>query len=100
MYIYWLTIFLASPIILYVFIDRKIFTENRKIFSKTLFGALIFGIPCDIIGTFLGIWFFPKKLIGLWLFGLPLEEYLFVFLATINLTYVTLWSLKNLRTNN
>lgn len=94
MYIYWIVIFLALPLILLWLSNRQILAENKKIFYKTLLGALLFGVPTDIIGTTLGVWFFPEKLIGIWFFGLPLEEFLFIFLGTMNLTYLTLWGLK------
>lgn len=97
MYIYWLLIFFGSPILLFLLLDRKIVSENKKIFKKVFLGNLLFSVPCDFFGAYFGIWSWPNKLVGIYFLNLPLEEYLFIFMSTIILTLTTLWGLKHFK---
>ena len=77
---YYLLINLASISIpfLYSFTDHSQFYKRWKALWPSIILTGIFFIIWDIIFTRIGIWGFnPKYLIGLDLFGLPIEEWLF-----------------------
>lgn len=82
-YIRWLIAFVWIPEIISVSIYRDVFVKHWRIFPAVIIITLVIGIPWDYFGIKQGVWFFPG-IIGIWIFGIPLEEYLFfVFLAIL-----------------
>ncbi|PIR52850.1 hypothetical protein COU76_04365 [Candidatus Peregrinibacteria bacterium CG10_big_fil_rev_8_21_14_0_10_49_10] len=54
----------------------KKFSPVPLVLATVLFGCL--AIPIDIFFTWYGVWTFgTERALGIWFFGLPLEEYLF-----------------------
>jgi lycopene cyclase domain-containing protein len=87
-YVLLMIIFAITPslILLYLFRDKI----NIKILAITLFTLFILGIIWDFISVKLGIWNFTEdKIIGI-LFGMPIEEYLFmIFVPLLVITVYT-----------
>lgn len=75
-YIRWLTAFVWTPEIVAVSIYRDVFVNHWRIFPAVIIITLAIGIPWDYFGIKEGVWFFPG-IMGIWIFGIPLEEYLF-----------------------
>ena len=90
-YIGLITIFAIIPslILLYVVRDRI----NFKNLAISLFILFIIGIVWDQISVRLGIWSFSDgKIIGN-LFGVPIEEYIFIIF--VPLLVITVYTLMN-----
>lgn len=64
----------------------------------TVLYVSILGIIWDIISvTVFRLWYWnPDTIIGIWLFGLPLEEYLFIILVPMAIIGLVLDKLKKL----
>ena len=97
-YLYLLILFFSAFIpILFSFHKRLKFYLHFKSFVVGLLFMSIFFIPWDIWFTFLKIWGFnPYYISGIYLFGLPLEEYLFfIFIPFCCIfTYHVVWTLS------
>ena len=83
-YIIWLSCFVALPFVaLWLFFGHTLCRHTKTIALAPL-GALVFSVPWDIISVREHIWDFRTPfLMGVWLFGLPVEEYLFIILVTL-----------------
>ena len=89
-YLLWLAIFFGIPLIVVLIINNKLLFIYKKIFIKTVIGSLIFSIPWDIISVKTNIWYFPGNTLGWKIFDLPVEEFIFIPMAAIVVTYITL----------
>ena len=90
-YIYWLTIFVWLPTIVLWAINWKYLSQYKKTFLYCIIWALIFSIPWDIWAVKAQIWNFPQDTnIGLWIGGLPIEEYFFMVFVTVLISTVVL----------
>ena len=78
---------IPSLILLYLFRDRI----NLKNLGITLFILFILGVIWDQISVRLGIWSFSEDKIIDNLFGIPIEEYIFIiFVPLLTITVYTL----------
>ncbi len=60
-----------------------------------IIGGIIFGLPWDYLSIKEGIWNFSnERIVGVWLLGLPIEEWLFFIFVTLLFSTITLvlWS--------
>ena len=90
-YIFWLLIFVLIPTIILWVIYPFIIKKYYRTLILCSVGSLIFSIPWDIWAKKTNIWYWPRyKIIGVYLFGLPLEEYLFIIFATVFISTITL----------
>jgi lycopene cyclase domain-containing protein len=83
-YLLWLFLFAVLPLVclwaVYIDVLRRYW---RAIFLAPI-GSLIFSFPWDYISIHEHIWYFQTPHIaGFWMFGLPIEEYLFIVLITL-----------------
>lgn len=70
------------PICIYGLIKLKVL--RRLIIEVGITGCIIGGIWDNIAMNIQEIWFFnPDKILGIWIAGLPLEEWLFFFLVSM-----------------
>jgi len=95
----WLLIFAVLPLIVIFLLTYKIIKKYLYIYPLTAIGSLIFSIPWDIISVRERIWEFPaSSIFGIWLFNLPIEEYIFIVLITWVFASLTIlfWE-KNVR---
>ncbi len=67
-------IFFVPPVFFILKRDKKL---DKKKLAVVLFFCLIATVIWDTVAINLGIWGFPKESVSLWLFGIPLEEYMF-----------------------
>lgn len=73
-------------------LNYKLFLHYKKTLTYSIIGALIFAIPWDIYAVKTGIWYFPEGgNVGLWMLGLPLEEYLFITTSTFMFACITIF---------
>ena len=77
--------FVLPSVLLGYYLWRKKALPIKSILVATLIFA-IFAIPIDIYMTSQGVWTFGfEHTIGIWFFGMPLEEYLFYFTLLISI---------------
>ena len=90
-YLLWLLVFVVIPIIIIWVFKWKLLLKYKKVFVFSSVGAFIVAIPWDVIAVDEKVWYFTKPhIMGIWIGGLPLEEYLFIFLQTFLFTTITL----------
>jgi len=69
----------------------KTLITYKKIILITVVGAIVCALGWDIIAIDQNIWYFTKpQIVGLWFLGLPLEEWLFIALATLSFATITI----------
>ncbi|MBI4099736.1 hypothetical protein HY440_01890 [Candidatus Microgenomates bacterium] len=93
-YLEWIAIFWGIPIAAFLLLDFKIFVRFKHIFFKILVGILMFGYVAEIIALSTGLWSFPKGLSGVFLFTIPIEEYLWTGLYAVIPIFLTLFFLE------
>src|SRR3989344_9626467 len=90
-YLLWLIIFVVIPLILLWSLNFSYLIKYRVVFLLAIIGSLLFAIPWDIIAVNENIWYFTEpEIIGIWIFNLPIEEYLFIFLLTFFVSTIAL----------
>lgn len=93
-YLLWLLIFALLPLVILWIIKFRDLMKYKLVFFLAPIGSLIFSVPWDIIAVKEGIWFYKdSNIIGIWLFGLPIEEYIFIIFVTLLFAIITvlLW---------
>ena len=82
-YFAWLLLFLALPLLLLLRWRAEFWTRRRAL-AWMLLGSLAGGWLWDAASVRLGIWFYtPNHIVGLWLLGLPIEEWLWIVGVTL-----------------
>lgn len=68
--------------LLWIF-EWRYFLRYRKVFLYVLLGGIVWAVPFDVLAApvFHIYYFHPTKNLGIWLWGIPLEEYLFILLV-------------------
>lgn len=90
-YLLWFGIFVALPIALLWLYDYAYLKNYYKIFRTCIICALLFSVPWDALAVHAHIWNFPKQnVLGIWIFNLPIEEFLFIIFVTVFYATVTL----------
>ncbi len=98
-YIYWLSIFVWLPLLILWAINWKYLARYKKTFLYCIGWALLFSIPWDIWAVQKQIWIFPHNTnIGVWIGGLPMEEYLFIIFVTMLISTTVLLLKKRIKT--
>lgn len=90
----WLFVFVFLPLILLWILKYKDLIKYKRVFFLALIGSSIFSIPWDIISVKESIWYFKEEnILGIWLFELPIEEYIFIVMVTLFFASITvlLW---------
>lgn len=93
-YLLWLAVFIFLPLFTLWIWHYQYLSKFKPVFLLTIVGSLIFAFPWDHFAIKEHIWYFTKPyIVGIWLFGLPLEEWLFIIFVTflISTTTVLLW---------
>lgn len=90
-YIWWLLFVVWIPL---GYLWARNFAYLRKYtrtFRFVVVASLIFSIPWDILAVKADIWhYYTGHIVGLWIFGLPIEEYLYIVTVSILLATGTL----------
>ena len=83
-YLIWHVIFLYS-IILFLWLRwRVLFWSRRRAFAWAVLGSLGGGWVWDALAVQLDIWHYdPNHIVGWWLIGLPIEEWLWIVGVTL-----------------
>ena len=82
-YLIWLAIFMGLPLLL-LMRWRALFWPRRRALALAVLGSLAGGWAWDALSVRLGIWFYvPDFIIGLWIAGLPIEEWLWIIGVTL-----------------
>jgi lycopene cyclase domain-containing protein len=90
----WLLIFVILPLSILWVIKFKDLKQYRIVFFLAPIGSIIFSLPWDYIAIKEKIWYFTKPhIFGIWLLGLPIEEWFFIIFVTLLFTSITvlLW---------
>jgi len=70
---------------------RGLFTPRLRALLLVVLGSLLGGWAWDALSVRLGIWFYaPNNILGLWLLGLPLEEWLWIVGVTLLFALLTI----------
>ena len=90
-YLVWLGIFVALPLFVLWGLNFSYLKSHIKVFLLTIAGAIVFAFLWDLIAIKEKIWLFEEPyIVGTWLLGLPVEEWLFIVLVTVLFTSATL----------
>ncbi|MCL4411332.1 lycopene cyclase domain-containing protein [Candidatus Marsarchaeota archaeon] len=83
-YIYWLAVFTWAPLVALWASHRKLVVRYKKTLALCTVSALAFSVPWDMVAIRSGMWYFPRhNILGFYLLGVPLEEYLFMISVTL-----------------
>ena len=96
-YLLWLTLFVWIPLALMWLVEWRYLWRFRRVFLKFIGWALLFSVPWDFWAIQSKIWLFPPDTnVGVWIGGLPLEEYLFIIFVTLLVSTATIVVRKRL----
>jgi lycopene cyclase domain-containing protein len=97
-YLWWLLLFALFPLVFLYLLNRKVLNSHKKVLLFAAIGGIIFGFPWDYLAIQERIWYFTKpQIIGVWILGLPLEEYIFILLETLLFATITVILLQKQR---
>jgi len=75
----WLCVYVFAPILAMLVWRRDTIIRRWKTVLFCAIGSLGIAVPWDHFAIMGGLWRFPPgEVIGIWLLGLPLEEWLFI----------------------
>ena len=89
-YLTWLGLFIGLPILI-LLRWRGWFAPRGRALGLVVLGSLAGGWAWDALSARLGIWFYaPANIVGIWLIGLPLEEWLWIAGVTLMFALLTI----------
>jgi lycopene cyclase domain-containing protein len=89
-YMIWLGLFIGLPLLVLAVLARRQLWRQRWALALTLAGALVGGWAWDALAVRLGAWYYdPGFIVGSWLGGLPIEEWLWIIGVTLLFGCVT-----------
>ena len=75
----WLLLFLTLPLALIWIFKSQTLMKYKWVLVLTTIGCLIISVPWDILSVNDHIWYFSEPhIVGIWLLGLPIEEYVYI----------------------
>lgn len=87
----WLALFVLLPTLILWTLYWARLQPYARICVAAVIGALLISVPWDYVSVQERIWYFEQPhIIGLWLLGLPIEEWAFIGLTTLFFTTITL----------
>ncbi|HCM52194.1 TPA: hypothetical protein DIS56_03650 [Candidatus Saccharibacteria bacterium] len=90
-YLTWLVIFMVIPTIVLILLRFKQLWPYRSVILVTVIAALLVGLPWDYFAAKTKIWGWNEQCCSLpTISGLPLEEFLFITLAGIFISALTI----------
>ncbi|MDE3088296.1 MAG: lycopene cyclase domain-containing protein [Chloroflexota bacterium] len=93
MYAYpiWLLFFLILPLMLVSVLKFQTLMKYKLVLVLVAIGCLGISVPWDILSVNDRIWYFSEPhIVGVWLLGLPIEEYLYILLLGLLSSGVTI----------
>lgn len=100
-YLLWLLIFVILPLTILWIVKFGELKKYKIVFMLAPIGSAIFSIPWDYIAIKEKIWYFKEPhILGIWLLGLPIEEWFFIIFVTLLFSTITvlLWNRYGVRT--
>ena len=83
-YMIWLALFVGLPLVGLVLVARRQLWRQCRALAWTLLGAVVGGWAWDAGIVKLGAWDYnPDNIVGQWIGGLPLEEWLWIIGVTL-----------------
>lgn len=90
-YFQWLAVFFGLPLAVLWATHFRLLRSQRQAIRASAIWALLLSVPWDWWATRMRVWTFPPDThLGLWIGGLPLEEYVFIVGATMFVSSFTL----------
>ena len=90
-YLRWIAVFLCLPLAILWATHFRLLWSQRQAIRASAFWALLVSVPWDWWAIRMRVWTFPADThLGFWIGGLPLEEYVFIVVATIFVSSLTL----------
>jgi lycopene cyclase domain-containing protein len=78
-YVTWLALCIGLPLVVLAILAWPKLWRRRRALGWTLAGALAGGWVWDALAVQLGAWYYdPNNIVGLWLGGLPIEEWIWI----------------------
>ena len=75
----WLILFFILPLALLWALNYRALKKHAAVLGWTVVGCLVVSIPWDILSVRDHIWDFRQpQIVGVWLLGLPIEEYFYI----------------------
>ena len=75
----WLSIYVFLPMLLLLIFKRPMLRSYWRTIILCGIGSLIVAFFWDYFAIRAGLWWFPpENIIGIWFFGLPIEEWIFI----------------------
>ncbi|MBX3016033.1 MAG: lycopene cyclase domain-containing protein [Caldilineaceae bacterium] len=82
-YLVWLACFMGLPLLL-LLRGWPLLWRQRRALAWTLLGSLVGGWAWDALAVRVGLWHYdPERITGIWFWGLPLEEWLWIMGITL-----------------
>jgi lycopene cyclase domain-containing protein len=89
-YIIWLALFMGLPL-LYLMRWRSLYVPRQRAIALAVLGSLAGGWAWDALSVRLGIWYYTREnILGLWIAGLPIEEWLWIVGITLMFGLLTI----------
>lgn len=90
-YLVWLAIYIWLPTAILWLTHIDLMLRHKKTLVLCAFFALVFAVPWDLFAIGGGVWSFPQEnVIGIYVFSMPIEEYLFITFVTVFVSTFTL----------
>lgn len=87
----WLLLFLTLPLGLIWGFKLRILIKYRMALLLTAMGCLFIAVPWDLLAVNDHIWYFSEPyILGIWLLGLPIEEYVYILFVGLLSASVTI----------
>lgn len=90
-YLVWLALFVGLPLALLWGRSGRAIWQRRRALAWVVLGSLAGGWVWDVLAVRFGLWYYdPDHLIGWWILGLPVEEWLWIIGVTLLFGSVTI----------
>jgi lycopene cyclase domain-containing protein len=87
----WLLLFLVLPLVLLWTFKFQTFMKYKWVLVLVAIGCVGVSVPWDILSVNDRIWYFSEPhIVGIWLLGLPIEEYFYIVLLGVLSCCVTI----------
>jgi len=86
-------IFAGIPLFFMWLTSFNLLLKYKRIFLYVLIGCLIFGGAWDYVAIKEGVWSFTN-ILGVWILGLPVEEWVFIMIIGLSVSSLTLITIK------
>jgi len=87
----WLLLFLILPLALIGILKFQTLRKYWLALTLTAIGCLAIAVPWDMLAVKDHIWYFSEPyILGIWLWGLPIEEYVYIFFVGLLCASVTI----------